>query len=181
LCNNIVATRGDPFSFFHSQIIIAPRETRAPLFPAQKLKMHFASTLLQTALHWLSPQGHAVVQRLIAKEGHTGSAHEMAVAVGLKNRFQLSRLLEREGLPCLQDLAAWIRVMLWTLEWETTQTSLSQSALGSVRDPATYYRTVERVTGLNWNLVRTLGSDWVLLGLVESCGRELVVKVEVSA
>lgn len=135
--------------------------------------MHYASTLLQTALHWLSPQGHAVVHRLLVKGGHPGSAHEMAIAVGLKNRFQLARLLEREGLPCLQDLAGWIRVTLWALEWETSRVSLSQSALGSVRDPATYYRTVERVTGLNWNLVRELGSSWVLLALVECCDRSL--------
>jgi hypothetical protein len=135
--------------------------------------MHFANTLLQTALHWLSPQGHAVVGRLVANQGYPGSAHQIALAVGLKNRFQLGRLLYREGLPCLEDLGGWIRVMLWVLEWENSRRSLSQSALDSVRDPATCYRTVERVTGLAWNRVRVLGPDWVLLAFLESCGRNL--------
>ena len=135
--------------------------------------MHFASTLLQTALHWLSPQGHAVVECLIVREGFPRSAHETALSVGLRNRFQLARLLYREGLPCLEDLAGWIRVMLWVLEWEVSRTSLSQSALGAIRDPATCYRTVERVTGLGWNEVRTLGSTWVLFSLIECCRRNL--------
>jgi hypothetical protein len=140
--------------------------------------MHFASTLLQTALHWLSPQGHAVIHRLVVRQGFPGSAHEIAVAVGLRNRFQLGRLLDREGLPCLEDLAGWIRVMLWVLEWEVSKISLSQSALGAIRDPATCYRTVERVTGLGWNQVRTLGSTWVLLSLVECCRRNLPALAE---
>jgi hypothetical protein len=131
--------------------------------------MHFASTLLQTGLHWLSPQGHAVVQHLIRTQGYPGPANQTASALGLRNRFQLSRLLEREGLPCLEDLAGWVRVMLWVLDWESTGVSLSRSALGSVRDPAACYRTVERVTGLGWNRVRSLGSSWVLLALLESC------------
>src|SRR4051812_23963726 len=98
--------------------------------------MHFASTLLHTALHWLSPQGHAVIQRLVITQGYAGSAHDIALAVGLKNRFQLSRLLDREGLPSLENLAGWIRVTIWVMAWETTKTSLSQSALGAIRDPA---------------------------------------------
>ncbi len=113
-----------------------------------------------------------MIQLLVVSQGYPGSAHEMALAVGLKNRFQLGRLLCREGLPCLEDLAGWIRVMLWVLEWENSRRSLSQAALGSVRDPATCYRTVERVTGLGWNQVRDLGSTWVLLTLVECCRRE---------
>ncbi len=135
--------------------------------------MHFASTLLQTALHWLSPQGHAVIRLLLVSHGYPGSAHEMALAVGLRNRFQLGRLLCREGLPCLEDLAGWIRVMLWVLEWESSRQALSQVALGSVRDPATCYRTVERLTGQGWNRVRNLGSTWVLLTMVEYCRRDL--------
>jgi hypothetical protein len=133
--------------------------------------MHFASTLLQTALHWLSPQGHAVIRHLVISQGYPGPAHEIAIAVGLRNRFQLSRLLDREGLPSLENLAAWIRVMIWALEWETSKTSLSQTALGAIRDPAASYRTVERVTGFSWNRVRSLGSSWVLLALVERCRR----------
>ena len=135
--------------------------------------MHLAQMLLQTALHWLSPQGHAVIERLVVTRGYPGSAHQIALAVGLKNRFQLGRLLSREGLPCLEDLAGWVRVMLWVTEWEQSRVSLSQAALGSVRDPATYYRTVERVTGLGWNQVRARGSTWLVLTLVECCRPEL--------
>ena len=135
--------------------------------------MHFASTLLQTALHWLSPQGHAVIQLLVTTRGYAGSAHQIALAVGLRNRFQLSRLLDREGLPSLENLAGWIRVMIWVIEWETSRTSLSQSALEAIRDPAPCYRTVERITGLGWNRVRTLGSAWVVLSLMDCCRRNL--------
>jgi hypothetical protein len=131
--------------------------------------MHIAAPLLQTALHWLSPQGRAVVEHLILTQGYPSSASQLALAVGLRNRFQLSRLLEREGLPCLEDLAGWIRVMLWVSDWESRGVSLSQSALGAIRDPAACYRTVERVTGHRWNRVRSLGSTWVLLELVQCC------------
>jgi hypothetical protein len=133
--------------------------------------MHIAATLLQTALHWLSPQGHAVVQQLILTQGYPSSASQLALAVGLRNRYQLSRLLEREGLPCLEDLAGWIRVILWVSDWESKRVSLSQSALGAIRDPAACYRTVERVTGHSWNRVRSLGSTWVLVELVDCCNR----------
>jgi hypothetical protein len=143
--------------------------------------MHFASTLLQTALHWLSPQGHAVIRQLVTTQGYAGSAHNLAIAVGLRNRFQLSRLLEREGLPSLENLAGWIRVMIWVMAWETSSTSLSQSALDAIRDPAACYRTVERITGLGWNQVRTLGSTWVLLALVECCRQDLPAYAETGA
>jgi hypothetical protein len=135
--------------------------------------MLFVSTLLQTALHWLSPQGHAVIQCLVLSEGYPETAREVAHRVGLRNRFQLARLLEREGLPCLEDVAGWIRVLLWVQQWEKSGLALSHSALGATRDPSTCYRTVERVTGFRWSRVRTLGSDWVLLAFVESCGRSL--------
>jgi hypothetical protein len=161
---------------------MAPRGTRAPqLALLQKSQMHFASTLLQTALHWLSPQGHALIQLLVVSGGYPGTARDLALAVGLKNRFQLSRLLDRESLPSLENLAGWIRVMLWVSEWEGSQVSLSHSALGAIRDPATCYRTVERVTGLGWSRVRALGSDWVLLAFVESCGRNLPDLAEAEA
>lgn len=106
--------------------------------------MHFASTLLQTALHWLSPQGHAVIQRLVVKEGYSGSATELAMALGLRNRFQLSRMLDREGLPCLEDLSGWIRVTIWVLQWEASRRAVSRTALEAIRDPAPCYRTVRR-------------------------------------
>jgi hypothetical protein len=131
--------------------------------------MHVVSTLLGAALPWLSSHGHSVIEGLVTRRGYSGSAHRFAIALGMKNRFQLARHLEREGMPCLEDLAGWIRVLIWTVEWESSRQSLSRSALSAIQDPAPCYRTVERITGLGWMRIRRLGSTWVLLALIERC------------
>lgn len=106
---------------------------------------------------------------LVAQKGYSGPAHQFALTVGMRSRFQLARVLEREGLPALEELAAWIRVLLWVAHWEASGTSLSRRALSEIRDPAVCYRTVERVTGVPWSKVRVRGFDWVLLTLVARC------------
>jgi hypothetical protein len=124
---------------------------------------------LRAAMPWLSAPGLRVLEQLVARHGYPGPAHEFAVCVGMRNRFQLARVLEHEGLPVLEELAGWIRVLLWLGDWEATGTSLSRAALQEVRDPAVCYRTVERVTGLAWSQVRARGFNWVLLTLVHRC------------
>jgi hypothetical protein len=131
--------------------------------------MHVVSTLLYGGMPWLSARGHAMVEALIARRGFPGSAPRFALAVGLRSRFQLGRRLEGEGLPRLEVLAGWVRVLIWVIEWERTKRSLSRQSLEALRDPAVAYRTVRQVTGSGWTRVRELGSTWVLLSLLERC------------
>src|SRR5262249_40570483 len=79
------------------------------------------------------------------------------------------RLLKREGLPSLEDLAGWVSVLNWVLGWEQRGTSLFEQALTSNRDPATCYRLVKRITGATWITVRNHGSAWVVLQLRDRC------------
>jgi hypothetical protein len=133
--------------------------------------VHLTSTLLHAALPWLSPRAQALIDLMVMQRGHLGSAVRLALAVELKTRWQLARLLSREGLPCLEELAAWIRILVWVVESETTGMALSRYALNAERDPSPCYRTIGRLTGLSWKRVRNLGSDYVLLALIERCRR----------
>jgi hypothetical protein len=81
----------------------------------------------------------------------------------------------REGLPRLERLAGWIRVLGWVLAAELSDQALSQRELSNGRDPAIAYRTVKRVTGLPWGTVRRLGAAWVLLQLRDTCRTPIVL------
>lgn len=131
--------------------------------------MHSTAKLLEAAVPWLTLEGRAVVTTLAMLQGRPGSAQQFARNVGLRNRFQLNRLLHREGLPCLEELSAWIRTLILVIGWEESRTALSSAALRSARDPSTDYKMVERLTGCRWTEVRERGSTWVLLQLVDRC------------
>src|SRR5216683_1465764 len=73
------------------------------------------TSLLQHALPWLSADGRAAVNTLICTNGRVGSARALCARLGLRSRFQLSRLLHREGLPPYEELAGWICVLYWML------------------------------------------------------------------
>lgn len=131
--------------------------------------MHFAATLIEAAVPWITPEGHAIVVNLALRNGRPGPAKEFAVRAGLRNRWQVVRLLDREGLPRLEELAGWIRVLVLVLEWESSGTALSRAALTSGRDPRPLYETVRRLTKRPWSEVRELGSAWLILQLVRRC------------
>src|ERR1051325_647836 len=120
------------------------------------------TSLLQGALAPLSPTSRAVVSTLTCRNGHALRAGEVAAWVGLRNRQQLARALQRDGLPPLEQLAGWTRVLHWMLEAESTGASLLQVAYRDKVDPAVAYRLVRRVTGLRWSQARRAG----LLGLL---------------
>src|SRR5712692_4730835 len=103
------------------------------------------TSLLQTALPGLSRVGRAVVSTLACGNGAAPSAHEIAVSVGLRDRHQLARRLRHDGLPPLEQLAGWTRVLHWILEEHSTSASLLQLARRDHVDPATAYRLVRRV------------------------------------
>jgi hypothetical protein len=99
----------------------------------------------------------AVLDALFLSGGCIGSATQVAARLGLENRFQLTRMLKREGLPPLRALGSWVRVLSWIHHWETDAESLSEQARQAGADPAQYYRCVHRVTGFPWKQARDLG------------------------
>ena len=131
--------------------------------------MHPLATLLAGTLHWISPAARAAVEALVAAGGLSGGADVFARRLRLPNRHFLRRILASDGLPPLQDLGAWIRLLSWVFEWEQHGTSLGRSALAQGLDPAVCYRLVKRVTGAGWREVRSRGIASLLLNLRDRC------------
>ena len=125
--------------------------------------------LLQNALPGLSRVGRAVVSTLACRNGAAASANELAVSVGLRDRHQLARRLRRDGLPPLERLTGWTRVLHWILEARASDTSLLQLARRDQLDPAVAYRLVHRVTGQRWSEARRAGLSVALLRLRSQC------------
>jgi hypothetical protein len=128
--------------------------------------MHSATELVRTMLlvnlPGLSSSAQAVVDKLITARGSFESADSLAASIGLRNRDQLSYVLHRNGLPQLQRLAGWVRIVLWLAEYETGGISLCRSSLDDARDPAFRYRLVRRLTKLEWTAVRARGLVWLV-------------------
>jgi hypothetical protein len=135
------------------------------------VRMHTVTALVTCVMPRVSACSARVIEALIVAGGTTGAAHAFARSVGLRNRDQLRRALAADGLPCLEDLAGWIRVFGWILEAEGSGISLSRGALTLGEDPKSRYRTVKRLTGRAWGEVRLLGSDWLLLQFADVVGR----------
>jgi len=122
------------------------------------------ASLLQGAVPWLSSDGRAVVNTLICDNGRVGSAQALCERLGLRSRFQLSRLLRREGLPPYEELAGWISVLYWMLrsDTETRGTALRSLAAQTRIETASAYRLVRRVTGHRWKELRRAGTPEVV-------------------
>ena len=121
----------------------------------------------------LSLPSQAVVEAVLFCGGPIGTAEQVAPHLGLHNRFELGRLLRREGLPALHYLAGWASVLKWLEGAESTGCSLCQLAFRARKDPATCYRTVKRITGLPWLEIRRRGSAWVVQQFMAQCqGRQ---------
>jgi len=128
-----------------------------------------AETLLFGFLPWLSPGARAVITALVASRGIVRGAELFARKLGYRNRHQLARALEREGLPALESLARWVRVLLWVRAWEHSRLALSRSALDEGADYSVRFRVVRQVTGQHWTRVREEGAAWVAMRLREQC------------
>ncbi len=122
------------------------------------------ASLLQGAVPWLSSDGRAVVNTLICDNGRVGSAQALCERLGLRSRFQLSRLLRREGLPPYEELAGWVSVLYWMLrsDTETRGTALRSLAAQTQIETASAYRLVRRVTGHRWKELRRAGTPEVV-------------------
>ena len=127
------------------------------------------TSLLQASLPDLSPASRAVVSTLACRNGHAPTANEVATWVGLQNRYQLARLLRHDGLPPLEQLAGWTRVLYWLQEAEATGASLLRLAHRDGIDPAAAYRLVRRTTGMRWSEVRRAGLAVLMLRLRDRC------------
>jgi hypothetical protein len=142
----------DPYSIHHPQELIVQ-----PL-----------GKMVECVVPRVSPASARVVAALVGTRGFAGRAHLFARSMGFRNRDQLRRALAADGLPCLEDLASWIRLLGWVVDAETLGMALSRGALHSGKDPRSWYRTVHRLTGRPWGEVRALGSGWVLLQMSEA-------------
>ncbi|HEX9704706.1 MAG TPA: YncE family protein [Gemmatimonadales bacterium] len=131
------------------------------------------TSLVQGALPNLSGTSRAVLSTLACRNGHAPPASEVATWVGLRDRFQLARVLRADGLPPLEQLSGWIRVLYWVLEAEAADVSLLELMQREHVDPATGYRLVRRVTGMRWSEVRHAGVSMILLKLRDRCTRRV--------
>jgi hypothetical protein len=113
----------------------------------------------------------AVLEAIILGKGSIGSADEVAILLGLKNRFRLARLLRRERLPPLHRLTEWIALLGWIDAAERNNVSLCSMAFHSDRDPSTCYRLVKRLTGRGWEKVQAKGGAWVLQRFLHELNR----------
>lgn len=120
----------------------------------------------------MAPLPRAVVDAILLTEGPIGSATTVARHLGLNNRFQLARMLKREGLPPLHRLGEWATVLSWTIAAERDGLSLCRIAFRSRRYPSACYRLVKEVTGFGWQEVKDRGSEWVERQFIrELCGQ----------
>jgi YVTN family beta-propeller protein len=108
------------------------------------------------------------VNTLICDNGRVGSAQVLCQRLGLRSRFQLNRLLHREGLPPYEELAGWVCVFYWMLRADAgEQGSLRSLALQTHMDAASCYRLVRRVTGRCWRQLRGVGTKEVTRWFVQ--------------
>ncbi len=112
----------------------------------------------------------AVIEAIVLAKGSIGSAQQVATALGLHNRFQLARLLKKEGLPPLRRLSDWVMVLSWVDEAERHGTSLCAMAFQSKKDPSACYRLVKTTTGRRWEQVQARGGAWAL----QQCIKEVL-------
>src|SRR5687768_1917030 len=122
------------------------------------------ASLFARALPWLSPNGRAVISTLICNNGRVGSAQALCQRLGLRSRFQLNRLLHREGLPPYEELAGWVCVFYWMLRADAGngRGALRSLANDAHMEAASCYRLVRRVTGGCWRKLRQVGTDEVV-------------------
>ena len=124
---------------------------------------------LHAALPYLSVRARVVLDALLLSGGSIGSATQVAARLGLPSRFALGRLLRRQGLPGLRELATWISLLGWMIRAERYKLPLFVIATRSRRSPAVCYRSVKRLTGLTWVQLQARGSPWALRLFMARC------------
>jgi len=125
--------------------------------------------LLHGSLPWISFPTRVLIESLVLCGGEMRPCSGVAKELGFTTRFGLTRALRKEGIPSLPRLSGWIRVLIWTWNWEHARIPLGPAAVSNGQDPAVYYRLVRRMTKQSWSAVRERGTDWVLQNLLEEC------------
>ncbi len=132
--------------------------------------MHQLSAFLAAAFPGRTAQGERLVSLLSEHFHRVPSMQAFAALAGFRTRHQLGRRLRAEGLPPYEVLLGWARVLDLLLAHQASGTSLRRSAVRQGRDPAVWYRLVERVTGYRWSALRHLGPGWVVLEIRRRSG-----------
>src|SRR6266513_5022202 len=109
----------------------------------------------------LELRSRIVLEAVFLSEGPVGSATSVSRLLGLHSRFELGRLLKRDGLPSLRRLSSWALVLSWVQRAEGEGSSLCELAARCHRHPSACYRLIRETTGLRWAEVRDLGSAGV--------------------
>ena len=126
---------------------------------------------IQAALPWLSPRGRGVINALVAADGQIKSASLMAERLRIGSRFQLARLLHRDGLPPFGRLSDWVFVLQSLWESEATGAAMLRIARRIGIEPATTYRRCTRTLGVPWRAAQARGFAWALLQFLQACRR----------
>jgi hypothetical protein len=125
--------------------------------------------LLAAALPTGSPESRLVLRTLVDSGGRVGNASMFAAALRMGSRFRVARLLRREALPQLEELAAWVRVFGWILWTQDGPVALERIAITEGLEASVCCRTVRRLTGATWTETRTRGPDWLVAVLAARC------------
>ncbi len=112
---------------------------------------------LQLAFPSISPLCRSLIVALTDRRGRIRSADSFARVLGLQSRHQLARLLRRDGLPQIEELAGWITVLGLLRDQDSGVRSLYRFALQLDQCPPTMYRAVKRITGKTWRVVKAEG------------------------
>lgn len=107
-------------------------------------------------------RARAVIEAILLSKGPIGTAAQVAHELGLKNRFRLARLLQREALPPLHRMTEWVTILSWVSAACRDGVSLCWMAFRCHRHPSACYRLVKKVTGQRWEQVQAKGESWVL-------------------
>jgi hypothetical protein len=137
--------------------------------PGKGAELETVRRLLLAALPLTSPESLRLVEALTRSGGLLHDAQQFAVALEMGTRYRVARVLRRESLPQLEELAAWVRVMRWLVLWEGGCRSLSRIALDDGLETSVCCRTIRRLTGATWTEARARGPEWALLLLSERC------------
>jgi hypothetical protein len=127
---------------------------------------------VRSALPRLGLYSRAIFEAILLTGGSVGSEEVVAQRLGLRNRFELARLLHRDGLPSLRRLADWVTLLAWVKRAERQSTSLCRIAFTTGRHPSACYRVVRELTGLRWTEVMAKGSKWVEGELLRELGEQ---------
>jgi hypothetical protein len=125
--------------------------------------------LLLAALPLRSVESVRLIEALARAGGLVHDAPHFAMDLGMRSRFRVARLLRREALPQLEELAAWVRLLRWLVLWQSGSGSLSRMALDAGLETSVCCRTIRRLTGATWTEARERGPEWALVLLLERC------------